>query len=408
MSTTALVPQRAAPAGLSAASALTWAALVVLAQTLAAHLCGALPPDPVRPGAPLVQWDGEWYARIINEGYHSPAVPTPQQYGNVGFFPAYPLTAGAMARLTGLPVDVALPLTAQLAAWGLWTYLLLLCRRWGVPSSLARWGVLVLALHPAAFFLVSGYSESLFLMAALGFVYWSDQPGRRAAVLAALHGVVLTATRLVGLPLVVYPLVRAWMSGERGRRWAAAALVGAVAGLGGLGYFAFCQLQFGRWDLYMRTQEAGWHVEPTPLALLSARVWTVGVPDLKRGVDPDFINRLAVPLTVLLFVGLLACEAALAWRRQTGWRQRAALYAAALPLFWLPADAFWSQHWLSMSRHTYAVWVLLALALGHLLARVGVAALPRGVRVALVVWLTASAALQLALLYRFTHGHWVA
>jgi hypothetical protein len=407
MSTAVLAAPRALPR-LSVSAAVGWGLVVALAQTLAACLAGALPPTPARPYESLVQWDGVWYGRIAAEGYHSPAVPTPQSYGNVGFFPAYPLATAAVAWMTGLPPTAALPLTAQLACWGVWTYLLLLCRRWGVPPRLARWGVLLLALHPAAFFLASAYSESLFLLAALGFVYWSDRRGPRAAVLAALHGVVLTATRLVGLPLVIYPLVRTWFSAYGARRSAAPLLVGLVAALGGLGYFAFCQLQFGRWDLYFRTQEAGWHVQPHPLALLSPRVWEVGLPDLGRGLDPDFVNRLAVPLTLLLFVGLLALEVVLARRRETGWRERAGLYVAALALFWLPADAYWSQHWLSMLRYTFPVWVLLLLALGRLLGRVGVAEPPRAARIALAVWLTASAALQLALLYRFTHGHWVA
>ncbi len=37
---------------------------------------------------------------------------------------------------------------------------------------------LAIAAHPTAFFLIAGYSESLFLMALLGFMYWSTAEGR--------------------------------------------------------------------------------------------------------------------------------------------------------------------------------------------------------------------------------------
>jgi len=46
-------------------------------------------------------------------------------------------------------------------------------------------GALLIAAHPAAFFLVAGYSESLFLMALLGFIYWSTAEGRSAEILGS-------------------------------------------------------------------------------------------------------------------------------------------------------------------------------------------------------------------------------
>ena len=62
--------------------------------------------------------------------------------------------------------------TSQAACWIFWTYLLVLLARWQVSAPVACGGVIALAVHPAAFFLVAGYSESLFLTAMIGFVFY--------------------------------------------------------------------------------------------------------------------------------------------------------------------------------------------------------------------------------------------
>src|SRR6266478_1825937 len=78
--------------------------------------------------------------------------------------------------------------------------------------------------HPAAFFLVAGYSESLFLMALLGFIYWSAAEGSSAKFWAAVHGIVMSATRIVGIVCAAFPLVHSvFQTGWRGllepREW---------------------------------------------------------------------------------------------------------------------------------------------------------------------------------------------
>ena len=77
----------------------------------------------------------------------------------------------------------ALLITAQLAAWGFWSYFFLFCKRWNISPALQICGALLIAAHPAAFFLVAAYSESLFLMALLGFIYWSTAEGRYGEIL---------------------------------------------------------------------------------------------------------------------------------------------------------------------------------------------------------------------------------
>src|SRR6516164_8391594 len=78
--------------------------------------------QPARAYATLFAWDGGWYAGIVHDGYRSPPVLSEEDYGNVAFFPGYPLAAWSMHTLFGLPIEAALLLTAQLACVGMWTF----------------------------------------------------------------------------------------------------------------------------------------------------------------------------------------------------------------------------------------------------------------------------------------------
>ena len=113
----------------------------------------------------LVQHDSYWFANIIDRGYGTTVPPIDHkemEVSNVAFFPAYPLLAGALKRLTNLSTYSALLVTAQAAAWGFWTYFFLFCERWELPMPLQVFGALAIVAHPAAFYLVAGYSGIAF------------------------------------------------------------------------------------------------------------------------------------------------------------------------------------------------------------------------------------------------------
>src|SRR5215472_8152496 len=129
----------------------------------------------------LIQHDSYWLMNIVDRGYQTIVPPIDHkvmEVSNVAFFPAYPAIA-ALFRY-GLDIDTgyALLITAQIAAWGFWSYFFLFCDGWKISPALQVCGTLLILAHPAAFFLVAGYSESLFLMALLGFIYWSTAEGR--------------------------------------------------------------------------------------------------------------------------------------------------------------------------------------------------------------------------------------
>src|SRR5438093_13647626 len=170
----------------------------------------------------LIQHDSYWFMNIVDRGYQTIVPPINHkvmEVSNVAFFPAYPAIAAVLRYGLHFDTDSALLITAQMAAWGFWSYFFLFCVRWNLSPALQFFGALSILAHPAAFFLIAGYSESLFLMALLGFIYWSSAEGRAAKVLAGLHGIVMSATRIVGLLCAAFPVVRSvFAKGLRGWR----------------------------------------------------------------------------------------------------------------------------------------------------------------------------------------------
>lgn len=406
----------------------TVAVLIVVSHVL--YLCVIQgKPSLVEAYLDLRQFDTDWYCHIMTQGYRStiPPVAQDKDLANVAFFPGYPLSAQALYQGLGLNETVALLLASQLAACGYWAYVLLFLKRWQVPRDLAVGGLILLATHPAAFFLAAGYSESLFLFALLGFLYWGNTAGWRAWGLAALHGFVMSATRLVGLGMVILPLLHLAATslfrprgqqagGEACRsRLLAAALLAGVASLGGLSFFAYCHWRFGCWNLYMLTGQVGWGLTPDYLALFRSRWYGLYLPDFSSLGWPHTLSPLSVPLTVFLGLGILLVEARLAPLLPPGnWRERAYLYFGATIQFFISASGKANDSMSSMLRYNYPVHLLLLLAVLHLAttwrqtAPHSAKARSWPLRFAWAVLVVGFLVLQTALLRIFADGRWVA
>jgi hypothetical protein len=395
--------------------AVGWGLVITLTQiALAVLLAGGHFP---RHGYyHLFEADSGWYQSIVEDGYFSPPVLTKENRGNVAFFPGYPLFVRGVKAALATDTKTAALLASQVAAWLFWTYLLLFLQRWRIPRRLRVLGVLLVATHPGAFFLVAAYSESLFLAAAAGFLYWTSSAGRGAFVLAAAHGLVMTGTRLVGVPLVIFPLILMFLVGEplgrAGLRpWLRALSLGAIASLGAGLFLAYCAWRFGDWDLYSKTEQVGWDVRPDYFGLFSPRIFHVHWPWLREPlIDPEYVSRLTVPVTVLLFGVAAFAEWRLARRQpDSGWRFRLCLYACAFLLLYVPVAAHCTRGMSSMTRFALCVQALLALAAVHHLARYTLdGKQKRRVAWAFGGWCGVCFALQLMLTWRFVHGMWVA
>src|SRR5258708_25653080 len=121
------------------------------------------PEEPITERSwALVQPDSYCFKNILDGGYQTIVPPIDHkvmEVSNVAFFPAYPAIAALLRNAFNIRTGTALLITAQLAAWGFWTYFLLFCRRWKVAASLQICGILLILANPASFFLVAPYSE---------------------------------------------------------------------------------------------------------------------------------------------------------------------------------------------------------------------------------------------------------
>jgi len=367
----------------------------------------------------LVQHDSYWFMNIIDRGYQTIVPPIDHkvmEVSNVAFFPAYPAIAALFRNAFNIRTGTALLITAQLAAWGFWTYFFLFCRRWRVASSLQICGTLLVLANPAAFFLVAAYSESLFLMALLGFIYWSTEEGRTARILAAMHGIVMSATRIIGIVCAAFPLVRsAFQTGWRGllkpRKWVRENLTAVgltiVAACGGIGFLVLCQLRWGHWDLYMRTQAAGWGIVPDYLAVVRPESYRWHVPELN---DPTEMSQLSMTLGAVLFVVIAICELIPAIRRRAGLPVRGGIYFCAATIYYLSVSGVACVDMESMLRYEFSAYALIVLALLNFLRQFRTSPLwVRAFGTATVALVSAAGlCVQGWYVWNFTRGRWVA
>jgi hypothetical protein len=113
-----------------------------------------------------------------------------------------------------------------------------------------------LAFFPTSFFFNAVYSESLFLALSSG-VVWAARV-RKDLLLACLLGIGATATRNVGLLLLV-PLAFEWWQNRRGYGWRGVYMALVPAGL--VAYMAHLWWRYGDPLLFYNAQ-AGWGREP--------------------------------------------------------------------------------------------------------------------------------------------------
>jgi hypothetical protein len=239
--------------------------------------------------AALAQWDVGIFAGIVDTGYHSviPPVAGRLDLANVSMFPGYVLWGAAFRYGLGLASGPALILASQVAAVGFWTTFGQMLRAFGLSARTTLVLAFAFLVQPATMYLVNGHSESFALWAEAGFVlsaelalrHWSSastpQSVKRTLMwwaLAALCGVAMTATRIVMVFFVAYPVLRALLAAWLDARGSGAPLVTratvarlgatlalAVVSLAGIvGFFVYCQLAIGKWDIYFDTERIGW------------------------------------------------------------------------------------------------------------------------------------------------------
>lgn len=316
----------------------------------------------------LCAWDCGWYTAIAKDGYHSVIPPAGQNsdLANVAFFPGYPYLARALHLSTRLKTEISLLIIAQLFCVLFWATLWSVLKRWRAPTPIAFLVVLAVLTHPASFFLVAGYSESMFLSTLLIFVLGASRAGRRSSLTSAASGIVMSATRIVGIPVAGFPLLAGLSSSisrrkvPRARRLSVLCIASVTASTGALLFFLYCKLRFGESNLYMETQRIGWGITPDYGA-----IWKWPSFDYRHPYD-----RAATLASGFAFLAFMAGEIILKILGQNrGLPRRLPLYAISFLIFFITLSGLKGQGFQSMIRYTLPWYILLVLCLTHLCLR---------------------------------------
>ena len=163
----------------------------------------------------FARWDTGWYFHIAESGYFYDG---PGVQSAVAFFPGYPLLMRLAGVVTGdlIVAGVVVTLVSGLVA----TVLFHGWARDAFDQRTARLAVILLLVSPFAYFLLGAvFSDAMFLAATLAAFVALE---RRHPYLAAAAGAVATATRPVGLAVVLALVLRSMeldgvLPGSRGR-----------------------------------------------------------------------------------------------------------------------------------------------------------------------------------------------
>jgi len=187
------------------------------------HLAPGNRPVQLRQG--LFLWDGSWYRRLAEHGYS--AAP----HEAMRFFPGYVW----LGRVVGFGLlderPLGLLVVANVSAFVALVLLHQLVRYENFSPGEATFSVALLALFPSAAVLVWGYSEGLFLAAAIGCFLGLR---RQRWWWAAAAAMVAALTRPVGVLLVLPAVVEVVRAVRHGRRLEAGAVAAVIAPFVGL------------------------------------------------------------------------------------------------------------------------------------------------------------------------------
>ncbi len=364
----------------------------------------------------FMQSDTAWYSDIATHGYRHTEYPprnivlSPekmQTVTNVAFFPGYPVVAKLIQKILPIETLSALRLTSWLALIGFWTYFLLLLKRWSVSKELSVLAVVILAAHPAAFFLVVAYSESLFMFAMLGWLYWSYTTKKYSTVLAVIHGFLMTTVRLVGILLP--PLASGMAMISKGN-WKKHTVIAIGSLMGCASFLVFCLIKFNMWNLYFLTQQAGWGASTNLLFIKHEFALDMIIPGITRlwslPQNPTyFYSFLILPITTWLGVILMV------WglkKRKSLPKEFPIILVGGWLMYGVHAAGMIDMGFRSMLRHAYATHVFFVLALVLLLKTRDLSEWKWAVYVLSSVLLLALGNMQFSLIKAFTSGVWVA
>lgn len=262
------------------------AKLAELEKIAAQHRANRL-TSYVMPGRHFTQWDGYRYEEIMTDGYlyhqpndppeirDNPIIPDPvtgeRRAKNVVWYPLYPLLGTLASAVTTLPPHHALTLVSSLSIILASLIFVAFCRSHlrlqgtspgrgiGDPEMASLLALGCLLMGPCSVFLYANFTESLFVLLLVAFLFCLQRRWWwRAAIVAALASSSRSQGVLFGPILALVFLLRA-TNYRVLARLAWAVVLGFISGLGVLAYMIYLQRTFGDALAFMHAQ-TGWNV----------------------------------------------------------------------------------------------------------------------------------------------------
>lgn len=208
----------------------------------------------------LLAWDAAFYLRIAEVGYAGAG------RGALRFFPLFPLAGRLLGALPLVTDGAALVIIANLAAFAALVALHGLVTAERLGRGTAATSVWFLALFPAAFVLVMGYAEAVFLLFSI-LAFWAWRAGRFP--LSIIPSFLAGLTRPTGVLLVIpcaVEVVLVWRArgaragGRSGLVTGAGRLLAIAAPAAGAAvYLGWVRSVYGSFTLPLREQLSSKH-----------------------------------------------------------------------------------------------------------------------------------------------------
>jgi Gpi18-like mannosyltransferase len=197
---------------------------------------------------PWYRWDTEWYLRIAVNGYN--------KNGSIAFAPLYPLLIRGFGLLLGKHFLLAAIIISNIAA--IFCCILFYSEvKKSLGTNTANRSLLYFLSFPTAFYLVSAYSESLFILFL--FLVWKyAQEGSWPWV--NLFIILALLTRFQGAGLILPLLYIWWKRDRRNKLWALSLLFSPVVLLIWIFYLQYILHLGYPWEVINKVwnQHSGW------------------------------------------------------------------------------------------------------------------------------------------------------
>lgn len=315
----------------------------------------------------LRNWDALAYERIASVGYtgdeKNPSL-------DAVWFPGHSFVIRAVHALSGRSWQFSTVAASQIANVFFWTYFLLFLRRLKSSFFLSALSVAFVLFYPSSFFFVNGYSESLFMAAILGMLYWMGDDRTYAWIIATMFAFIASTTRITAIAFIPIPLIY----GIYNKRIITSLYQSIALGSGSLLLFSYYWLKFNDFFLYYHRSHQGWGT--SPIGLMDLKWSFLWFREPLMGLITKVIGGDGFSLSAFMFVivtnGVLLLIgtdliAALTLRRKSI-MHRLVFYIGAITTLYLGFTAQYTIHIPGMTRYMLPTIILSVLALMHFLS----------------------------------------